>query len=43
MEKLLQNDPLLSGSGSITEGIATHVNHHIKEIGKHRENHKTLP
>ena len=35
--------PIISGSGSITEGIATHVNHHIKEIGKHRENHQTLP
>ena len=31
--------PIISGSGSITEGIATYVNHHIKEIGKKHESY----
>ena len=29
--------PIVSGSGSITEGIATFVNHHIKDLGTSHE------
>ena len=36
--------PIISGSGSLTEGIATFVNHHIKEIGtKHETYLKDTP
>ena len=29
--------PIISGSGSITEGIGTYINHHIKDIGTHHD------
>ena len=29
--------PIISGSGSVTEGIGTFVNHHLKEIGTNHE------
>jgi hypothetical protein len=29
--------PIISGSGSITEGIGTYTNHHIKDIGTHHD------
>ena len=36
--------PIISGSGSITEGIATFVNHHIEEIGiKHETSLQDTP
>ena len=31
--------PIISGSGSVTEGIGTFVNHHLKEIGTNHESY----